>query len=257
MSSNAPLFSGTSGGLASLSSGFGSTAFGGQGGQYEQQLYNMLGKTYGQGTGQLLGNILEQGLFNPQTAAAFLNAMQPSINQGTQSIQNQFGAEGARFGSEDSLGLSNFLGQANLNEQQTLASMYEQAQTEQLQILSGVLPSLQAERADSGGFMNTFGDVYKTIMGVANLVTGPVPNVSQPAPSGSVPATGGSAAQIGYGTEGMSSSGGLTFGGDTGSDFGTMSAPLEQLGQQGTASAALGGAGGELGELGELGSLLA
>jgi hypothetical protein len=231
------------GGLASLSSGFGSST---GNNPYNQQFYNMLGKVYGQGTGQELGNIFQNGLFNPQVAQAMLNAMQPGINQGTQTIQNQFGAEGARFGSEDSLGLSNYLGQANLNEQQTLASMYEQAQTEQLQLLAGVLPSVQAERADTGGFMNTFADLTNVVGGVAGMVTGPIPGgASMP----SVKGTGNTTASATPASIGTSSAG-TDLGGvsNPGSDFGTMSSSgLDSFVGDSSAGEALGGSAASTG----------
>lgn len=143
LSSNAPLFGATD--FAGMSSGF-------DNGTNWQSLADSLGKAYGKGPGQTIYNILSQGLFNPETAAAFLNAMQPSINQGTASVENAFGAEGSRFGSAAALGISNFQGQANLNEQQTLASMYENAQQEQLQLLEGVLPTLHSEQANKGSW---------------------------------------------------------------------------------------------------------
>lgn len=148
-SANAPIFG--SSGIQNLSSGFGSIP---GGSQYTMDLYNQLGKAYGKGTGQLLGNIITQGLFNPQEAAAFLNAMQPSINQGLASTQNSFGAEGSRFGSAAALGIGNYESQVNLNEQQTLASMYMQSQQEQLQLLESVLPTIHGEKANSGGWVH-------------------------------------------------------------------------------------------------------
>ncbi len=146
-SANAPLFGGGMTGLSSGFSGLGDSSFSGK-------FYNQLGKAYGQGSGQLLGNIIENGLFNPQVAAAFLNAMQPGVARGQESIMNAFGAEGSRFGSAAALGLGDYQSQVNLNEQQILASMFQNAQQEQLQLLEGVLPTLHAERANSGGWIH-------------------------------------------------------------------------------------------------------
>lgn len=156
-SANAPIFGtpstggtpNSSGGLQNLNSGFDL-------GNNWQNFANMLGKAYGKGPGQAIYNILSKGLFNPQEAAAFLNAMQPSINQGLASVQNSFGAEGSRFGSAAALGIGNYESQVNLNEQQTLASMFMQAQQEQLQLLEGVLPTLQHERANQGSWIDKF-----------------------------------------------------------------------------------------------------
>lgn len=144
-SSNAPLFGGTN--MAGLNSGFDL-------GSNWSNLANELGKAYGKGPGQAIYNILSQGLFNPQEAAAFLNAMQPAAAQGLASVQNSFGAEGSRFGSAAALGIGNYESQVNLNEQQTLASMYMQSQQEQLQLLEGVLPTLHQEKANKGGWID-------------------------------------------------------------------------------------------------------
>jgi hypothetical protein len=239
LSSNNGLFNGTSGGLASMSTGYGQFT---NSSQYQQNLYNLLGKEYGQGTGQLLGNILEQGLFNPSTAAAFLNAMQPSINQGEQSIMNQFGSEGARFGSSANLGLSNYLGQANLNEQQTLASMYMQAQQEQLQLLEGLLPGIGQERADSGG-LHTFANIMNLGANLINFPAGsPVGGNSN---FGNMFGQGNNAPSSGNTFPSLGSSGGSTLGGTAspGSDFGTMSSSgLDSFIGGSSGGAALGGA---------------
>src|SRR5580692_1958063 len=103
--------------------------------------YNEIGKAYGEGTSQAIFQEMNN-MFSPQVAAAFLNAMQPGINQGAASVENSFGAEGSRFGSAAALGLGNYESQANLNEQQTLASMYENAQAQQLQLTEAMLPTL-------------------------------------------------------------------------------------------------------------------
>jgi hypothetical protein len=157
------IFSGT-GGLAGLSSGFGSIP---GGSQYNSKLYDELGKAYGQGAGQLLGNMLTQGLYNPEVAAAYLNAMQPGIQQGNASVLNAFGDEGSRFGSAAALGEGNYQAQANLNEQQTLAGLFENAQQEQVGLLESVLPTLHAERADSGGWVDDLVGGLEVAGGVA------------------------------------------------------------------------------------------
>jgi hypothetical protein len=147
-SANAPLFG--TGGMTGLSSGLSGIGYN----VLNQDLYNRLGKAYGKGAGELLGNIFENGLFNPQVASAFLNAMQPGVNRGNATIGTEFGAEGSRFGSAAALGFGDYNSQVNLNEQQTLASMYQNAQQEQLQLLQGVLPTLHQERANEGGWIN-------------------------------------------------------------------------------------------------------
>lgn len=148
------------GGMTGLTSGF-------QLGNNWQPFDNSLGKAYGVGTGQMLYNILNGGLFNPQVASSFLNAMQPGIAQGQSNILNSFGAEGSRFGSAAAYGLGQYNSQVNLNEQQTLASMYEQAQQEQLGLLSSILPTLHAERANQGGILGDILGGLETIGGIA------------------------------------------------------------------------------------------
>lgn len=147
---NMPMFSGASGGLANMSSGFN---FWGQG-DLETNLYNSVGKAYGKGMGALIGHDLTAGFFNPTVAASYLNAMQPAYNKGMGDIQASFGAEGSRFGSAAALGEGNYASQFGLNEQQTLASMYMQAQQMQLNLLDSILPTMHSERANSGGVLS-------------------------------------------------------------------------------------------------------
>jgi hypothetical protein len=117
---------------------------------WNQNLFNELGRAYGKGTGQMLGDIFSNGLFNPQVAAAFLNAQQPGIARGMADIQGSFADAGARFSSAAGIGLGDFQSQVQLNQQQTLASLFENAQQEQLSLLSQVLPTLHTEQANRG-----------------------------------------------------------------------------------------------------------
>src|SRR5579859_899897 len=150
-SSNLPLFgSGTNSGINSLFNDPLADYYNFPG------FWNQVGKAYGKNTSQALQAELGM-LFNPSTAEAFINAMQPSINKGEASVLSAFGAEGSRFGSAASLGLGDYLSQANLNEQQTLASMYMQAQQDQLQLIEGMMPTLHAEQANKGGFWADLG----------------------------------------------------------------------------------------------------
>lgn len=157
---------GTGQGLAGLSSGLGFQW--GQG--YGSDLYNRLGRSYGRGAGQLLGNIMSGGLFNPQVAAAYLNAQQPGIARGEAGILGAFGDAGARFSSASALGLGDYESQVQLNQQQMLAQMFQNAQGEELSLLKGVLPTLQQERANEGGGLNK---VLGGIETVGGLVAAP------------------------------------------------------------------------------------
>jgi hypothetical protein len=139
----------------------------GYGQGYGTDMYNMLGRAYGKGTGQLLGNLLSGQLYNPQVAAAFLNAQQPGIARGEAGILGAFGNAGARFSSAAALGMGDYESQVQLNQQQTLAQMYEQAQNQELSVLSGVLPTIQQERANEGGWLDTILGAVETAGGVA------------------------------------------------------------------------------------------
>lgn len=151
-SASMPLFSPSN--MQGLSTGIGSEI---QGTPQGANLYKELVRSYGKGMGDVLFKQLSGGFFNPQTASAFLNAMQPSINKGAGDILSSFGSEGSRFGSAAAYGEGTFLSQANLNEQQTLATMYMNAQQEQMQLEGNLLPTLQKENANSGG--GIWGDV--------------------------------------------------------------------------------------------------
>lgn len=151
-SANSPVF-GTSS-MAGLSTGL-ATSLTGQPGNPGDHLYKELTSTYGKGMGATLFEQLTSGLFNPQVASAFLNAMQPGIAQGQTSVLDSFGAEGSRFGSAAALGVGNYQSQVNLNENQTLAGLYQNAQTEQLNLETGLLPTLHAEQANKGSWVDT------------------------------------------------------------------------------------------------------
>lgn len=201
---NSPVFSGTN--MAGLSSGVVMPIGNNPNNPLWSQFANSLGKAYGPGAGNLIYQDLTNGLFNPQVASAFLNAMQPGIQRGQSNILQSFGAEGSRFGSAAALGLGDYNSQVNLNEQQTLASMYMQAQQEQLGLLENILPSLHAEQANKGGWMHD-------VLGALEIAGG----------AAMLPFSGGASAGLiagGLGTIGMGLPGGS---GNTGT-FG-MGAP--------------------------------
>lgn len=134
--------------FTSLSSGFNLDP------AYANNFYKETGRAFGKGTGSLIDYILQGGLFNPQVAQAFLNAMQPGINRGEANILTTFGNEGNRFGSSTALGLGDYLSQVNLNEQQTLAGLFENAQQNQLSLLENILPTLHGEQANHSGIFD-------------------------------------------------------------------------------------------------------
>lgn len=145
---NAPVFGGTD--IQGLSSGIYSQ-LNGKPGNPGDKMYKELTNAYGKGTGAALFNLLIGGTFNPQTAAAFLNAMQPGVQRGQADILGAFGDAGSRFSSSASLGLGDYLSQVNLNEQQTLAGLYNQGQQNELSLLQNILPTLHDEQANKGG----------------------------------------------------------------------------------------------------------
>ena len=165
---NAPLFSAS--GMSGLSSGM---KFPGWGNDPSGHLLNELGSAYGKGAGSYIDQILMHGLFNPQVASAYLNAMQPSINRGQANLLNSFGSEGSRFSSTAAFGLGDYLSQTNLNEQQTLASMYLDAQHEQMSLLQNVIPTLHAEQANKGGFWHDILGGLEIAGGIATEVFAP------------------------------------------------------------------------------------
>ena len=136
----------------------------------ENQLQYDLNTAYGPGIAGVIYQMLTQGLFNPQVASAFLNAMQPAYNRGIASVEQAFGAEGARFGSSAALGIGDFSSQFNLNEQQTLASMFQTSQQQELQLLENILPTMQSEKANrSGGILGDVLGGLETVGGIASL----------------------------------------------------------------------------------------
>jgi hypothetical protein len=136
--------------MGGLSSGF-STGDPGR----TQDLYNWLGKAYGKGPGQLLGNMITKGLFNPQVAQALMNAMEPTIQRGFQDVLGAFGSEGARFSSSAQIGAGDYMSQARLGQEAQLANIFQQDTQMQMSLLENVLPSIQKERANSGGWLNS------------------------------------------------------------------------------------------------------
>jgi len=211
---NAPVFGGTD--IQGLSSGIYSQ-LNGKPGNPGDQMYKELTNAYGKGTGAALFNLLIGGTFNPQTAAAFLNAMQPGVQRGEADILGAFGDAGSRFSSSASLGLGDYLSQVNLNEQQTLAGLYNQGQQNELSLLQNILPTLHDEQANKGG------GIFADILGGLEIAGG----------IAAAPFTGGTSLGLvgaGVGTlTGANSGGGGKSGG---SSQGGIGALLQQLYKQ-------------------------
>jgi hypothetical protein len=86
----------------------------------------------------MLADFLQGGAgFSPQVMQWLFQAMQPQIQQGQANILEQFGSAGLGMSSPAAYGLSNYLGQVNLNQEQIAAQLYEQAVQNYLDILLG------------------------------------------------------------------------------------------------------------------------
>lgn len=119
------------------------------GGGVNPGMLKQLQNDYGKGVGQQIYDMLSKGMFNPQVAKAMIDAMQPNINRGRSAVESAFGAAGARFSSAAAIGVGDYESQAVLGENQVLANMYQNAQTEQLNLLENILPTVHQEQADS------------------------------------------------------------------------------------------------------------
>jgi hypothetical protein len=102
------------------------------------KLYSGLSKTYGDGPAHAILDFLTSGAgFNQDAINNMFAAMQPQIERGTESLENQFSATGNRFGSGAQIGTADYLSQVNLNEGQIEAQQYNQAISNYLSVLMG------------------------------------------------------------------------------------------------------------------------
>lgn len=200
-------------GLQGLSSGFSTNDP-----HRTSQLYNILGEAYGQGMGQLLGNMITQGLFNPQVAQALMNAMEPTIARGANDVLSAFGDAGARFSSASAIGLGDYMSQARLGQTAQLANLFSQDQQMQLNLLEQVLPTVHQERANQGG------GLFSKILGGLEIVGGAIA-----APFSS----GASLSLLGSGINTLAGSGG-----GSSNPGGQLTSALSQLWQPSSSSAA-------------------
>lgn len=183
-------------GLNNLNSGFGNMSPADQ-----HHLLVQLQNDYGQGAGQMMFNMLTQGMFNPQVAKALIAAMQPQIERGLASTEAAFGAEGARFSSSAQIGVGDYESQAVLGENQVLANMYLQDQTMQLNLLENILPTIHQEQADSqkgwlGTLLQQFDWAEQTSPGPPGSSKGGGGAMPSPSNTAPVPSSGASAIQL-------------------------------------------------------------
>lgn len=222
---NAPTYGGTS--LQGLSSGLPGVK--GNAGSIRNELV----RAYGPGVGNLLFSVLNKGLFNPQVAAAFLNAQQPGITRGEATIEGAFGDAGARFSSAAALGIGDYQSTVQLNQQQVLASLFETAQNQELSLLTNTLSTLHTEEASSHS--SIFGD----IVGGLEIAGGIASEVFAPGNPAGIGAITGGIGTLGGG--GGGSSGG---GSPTGGSSQTIAALLKQLIASGQAKSTVTNVGG-------------
>jgi hypothetical protein len=102
------------------------------------RMFDSLKKTYGDGTAHAILDFLTSGAgFNQEAINNLFAAMQPQIERGTESLENQFSLTGNRFGSGAEIGTADYLSQVNLNEGQLETQMYEQAINNYMSVLMG------------------------------------------------------------------------------------------------------------------------
>lgn len=86
----------------------------------------------------MLANFISQGAgFSPQVMQWLFQSMQPQIQQGEANIMEQFGGAGLGNSSSAQYGMSNYLSNVNLNQEQIASQMYEQSVQNYLSILTG------------------------------------------------------------------------------------------------------------------------
>jgi hypothetical protein len=102
------------------------------------KLYSGLSKTYGDGPAHAILDFLTSGAgFNQDAINNMFAAMQPQIERGTESLENQFSSTGNRFGSGAQIGTADYLSQVNLNEGQLETQQYNTAIQNYLSVLMG------------------------------------------------------------------------------------------------------------------------
>lgn len=116
----------------------------------------------------LLGQFLMSGAgYNSQVANALIAQMQPSIQQGTENMMEQFSAEGDRFGSPSAYGLGSYEAQTNLDVGDILSQLYETSVTNYMDVLMG-MPN-QNNTASTGDIISSVASMG--LSGLGNLDT--------------------------------------------------------------------------------------
>lgn len=147
--------------------------------QLGKWLSGELNDAYGKGLGGLLQGFLSTGAgYNPAVAQALINQMQPLEARGMANIREMFGGSGSLFSSESALAAGDFQSQFAANEQATLANLYQQSVQNYIDVLMGVAPTLHAEQANKGSWMDTLSGILNIagsafgIPGIGSAVSG-------------------------------------------------------------------------------------
>lgn len=136
---------------------------------YENGLdVNILGQltsAYGEGAGDTLWNFLLNGAgYNPQIAQQLLSQFAPQISQGSANLASEFGAAG--MGNSSSAGIAQGVFQSEManNENNLLASLYEQGSNNYMNTLLGL--------SGVGGGGTNIGNNQGSALGTANSILG-------------------------------------------------------------------------------------
>lgn len=154
------------------------------------RMYDSLKKTYGDGTAHSLMDFLTSGAgFNQDAINNLFAAMQPQIERGTESLENQFSATGNRFGSGAQIGTADYLSQVNLNQGQMETQMYESAINNYISTLTGVASQNAQRIAATPSILDDTLAIAGTVIPGAAMAA----NALRPTGIGSMPTSSSSA----------------------------------------------------------------
>jgi hypothetical protein len=146
----------------------------------ESQMLHTLSDTYGPGVGDAIFNFLKTGAgFNQGVETQYVNnllaSLQPGIEEGTESLMEQFSTSGNRFGSGAQIGLADYNSQVNLNEGQIISSaemqMYETSLNDYINTLMGAGSATANMRANQPSVWDTISSVLGLTSSGANAAT--------------------------------------------------------------------------------------
>lgn len=166
------------------STGIGGTLAGVTPGGWNDFLHE-LDKTYGEGTGSLIGSLFQSGFgFNQDAINNLFAALQPGIERGTESLAEQFSASGNRFGSGAQIGIADYLSQVQLNEGQLETQMYESSVQDMINTLMGVAGGNAKRIASTPSTLDQIGSIGSLIGSGAQGLSAGISGVSGGADTG-------------------------------------------------------------------------